>query len=96
MCQSRINMIKEIGIIGDFHNSKTQSTIAGSIEHSNKAIGLKLTYRWIDSLSLEDEGYVDILKNLSGIWSAPGSPFKSLNGALNAIRYARENSYNFV
>jgi CTP synthase (UTP-ammonia lyase) len=84
-------MIKEIGIIGDFHNSRTQSTIADSIEHSNKSLGFKTEFRWIDTELLDEDKYNNVLSGIDGIWSAPGSPFKSLTGALNAIRFAREN-----
>jgi len=84
-------MIKEIGIIGDFHHSKTQSAIAGSIEHCNRTSEINTSYRWIDTTTLDQDNYAESLKNLSGIWSASGSPFKSLDGALNAIKYAREN-----
>jgi CTP synthase (UTP-ammonia lyase) len=31
------------------------------------------------------------LKGFDALWIAPGSPYKSLIGALNAIRYAREH-----
>jgi CTP synthase (UTP-ammonia lyase) len=83
-------MSKEIGIIGDFHNSKTQSAIGNSIEHSNKLLGFATKYRWIETTTLDNDNYEDELKNLDGIWSASGSPFKSMIGSLNAIKYARE------
>jgi len=84
-------MDKEIGIIGDYKNSKTQIAINESIEHSNRELGFNTRYRWIDTTTLNNENYSETLKQLDGIWSASGSPFKSLNGSLNAIRYAREN-----
>lgn len=84
-------MEKEIGIIGDFHNSKTQSAIANSIEHSNNKLGFATKYRWIETTTLGNDNYYKELKNLNGIWSASGSPFKSMIGSLNAIKYAREN-----
>ena len=84
-------MDKEIGIVGDFHHSKTQLAIADSIEHSNRELGFKTTYYWIDTTTLDYDNYSRNLKHLSGIWSASGSPFKSLDGSLNAIKYAREN-----
>jgi hypothetical protein len=40
----------EIGIVGDFHNSKTQSAIEDSIEHSNRELGFTTKYRWIDTI----------------------------------------------
>lgn len=84
-------MTKKIGIVGDFHNSITQSTIADSIEHSNRLLGCDTVFDWIDTEKLDVDYYADLLQGLNGIWSAPGSPFKSLNGAINAIRFAREN-----
>ena len=84
-------MARKIGIIGDYHNSITQSAIADSIEHSNRLSGFDTTSDWIDTETLNTENYKDKLQGLDGIWSAPGSPFKSLDGAINAIRYAREN-----
>lgn len=85
-------MIKEIGIVGDFHNSKTQVAIANSIDHSNRLLGLSTKYRWIDTMVLAENNYCEELKMLSGIWSASGSPFKSIQGSLNAIKYARKNN----
>jgi CTP synthase (UTP-ammonia lyase) len=84
-------MTKEIGIIGDFHKSITQSAIADSIEHSNTLLGFKTKYRWIETTILDTFKYKDELKNLDGLWSASGSPFKSMTGSLNAIKFAREN-----
>ena len=84
-------MTKKIGIIGEYHNSITLSSIAKAIEHSNKVLGFKTSHEWIDTETLEKENYAESLQNMSGIWSPPGSLFKSLMGALNAIKYAREN-----
>ena len=81
----------EIAIVGDFRNSKTQLAIADSIEHSNRHLGVNTKYRWIDTTTLDTDCYAEILHNTNGIWSATGCPFKSMNGSLNAIRYAREN-----
>lgn len=81
----------EIAIVGDFRNSKTQLAIADSIEHSNRHLGVNTKYRWIDTTTLDTDRYAEILQNTNGIWSATGCPFKSMNGSLNAIRYAREN-----
>jgi CTP synthase (UTP-ammonia lyase) len=84
-------MTKKIGIIGEYHNSITLSSIAKAIEHSNKVLGFKTSYEWIDTETLAKDNYAESLQNMSGIWSPPGSPFKSLMGALNAIKFAREN-----
>lgn len=85
-------MTKCIGIIGDYHNSITHTTIADSIQHSNKLLGFYTRFEWIETDKLDADNYVDLLSHYHGIWSAPGSPFKSLTGSLNAIKFARENN----
>lgn len=89
---NKMNMTKRIGIIGDYHNSITQSTIADSIQHSNNLLGFDTAFEWIDTDKLDSDNYTDLLSSYSGIWSAPGSPFNSLIGSINAIKYARENN----
>jgi CTP synthase (UTP-ammonia lyase) len=89
-------MIREIGIIGDFHNSRTQTAIGDSIHHVNHKFGYDTRYRWIETTLLDNDHYENILQSLHGIWSASGSPFKSLAGSLNAIRYARENRIPYL
>lgn len=84
-------MKRRIAIVGDFHNSITQSTIASSIDHANKLLGYDTTLEWFDTVKLDSDNYKDLLRGFNGIWSAPGGPFESLNGALNAIKFAREN-----
>jgi len=83
-------MNKKIGIIGEYHDSLTLSSIAPAIEHSNKALGVNVGYQWISTDALEQESYEELLSEFSGIWSPPGSPHKSLTGSLHAIQFARE------
>jgi CTP synthase (UTP-ammonia lyase) len=84
-------MPKQIAIAGDFHNSKTQVAISLSIEHAARLLGVETSCKWLETNELAND-YAEILGDYSGIWSASGSPFKSFNGALNAIRFARENN----
>ncbi len=81
-------MEKVIGIIGErYENFVPHSKLEQSLDWLKEEYNF--SYRWIDTVSVErDKGS---MKDLSGIWSAPGSPFKSLNGALSAIQFAREN-----
>ncbi len=45
--------------------------------------------------SLEN-GVESVISNFDGLWCAPGSPYNSMDGALNAIKFARENDYPFI
>ena len=41
-------------------------------------------------------GVDGLLRGFHGIWCVPGSPYASMDGALNAIRFARENKVPFL
>ncbi len=85
------NKAKRIAVIGEFYiNLKPHTALNDSIEHVKKKYGLGIGIDWIDTLRAEKEGK-DLFVNYSGFWSAPGSPFKSLEGAISAIEYARIN-----
>ena len=84
-------MPKKIAIIGEFYeNFKPHTALNSSIEHVKQKLKLDISYEWIDTLKAEREGE-KLFSEYAGFWSAPGSPFKSLNGAVSAIKYAREN-----
>lgn len=84
-------MDKRIAIIGEFYeNFKPHTALNESIEHVKKKHQIDIGIEWIDTLKAEKEGD-SLFVNYAGFWSAPGSPFKSLDGALNAIKYARVN-----
>ncbi len=80
-----------IAIIGEFRNSIPQRTLNQSLEYLSNELDFKIEYKWIETTKLE-ENPQDELSSYHGIWSAPGGPFKSLQGAVNAIQYARENN----
>lgn len=80
----------KIGIVGEYYeNFKPHSLLNQSLDWLKENEDFQ--YEWLDTLRVKDEGS-KLLSQYSGIWSAPGSPFKSLDGALQAIKYARENN----
>ena len=80
-----------IAIIGEFKNSVPQTTLNQSLEYLSKELDITIEYTWIETNKLEENPRKE-LSSYHGIWSAPGGPFKSLRGAVNAIKYARENN----
>jgi CTP synthase (UTP-ammonia lyase) len=78
-----------IAIIGEYHDGfEPHSALNRSLDDLGD--GRDFTYEWIDTqIVATDDGRC--LHGCAGIWSAPGSPFKSLGGALAAIRWARLN-----
>jgi CTP synthase (UTP-ammonia lyase) len=80
-----------IAIVGDF-NPANPSHLAtnDAIGHSSAALGLAVEPRWIATEELAGSDPSEQLADCGGLWISPGSPYKSMDGALAAIRFARE------
>jgi len=92
-----MNRTLRVGIIGDF-DPKYPSHIATNeaLSHAARAVSLSVDSSWLPTQSLDDEGSETVLEQFDALWCAPGSPYKSMNGALRAIRFAREHDWPFV
>lgn len=76
-----------IGIVGEYYSTrKSHTSLNQSLEWLKNIY--EFDYEWIATEKVEKDGE-GLLKRFSGIWSAPGSPFNSLTGALKAIEFAR-------
>ena len=82
---------KPIAVVGDF-NSGNRSHIAtdDAISHCSAALRLQIEHGWIGTEELARPDGTKQLADFSGLWIAPGSPCKNMEGALLAIRTARE------
>ncbi|MHB1611667.1 MAG: hypothetical protein ACYCOU_15425 [Sulfobacillus sp.] len=76
-----------IGIVGDYnpHYAVHQFTNAAFSD-----IPEAPAFEWIPTDAIPEAG-VDRLSVYSGLLIAPGSPYRSMDGALSAIRFAREH-----
>ena len=83
-------MSASIGIVGDF--------LPGNRTHqfTNRALEqLGLRYEWVPTDTIGDAPAAR-LAGVDGVWIAPSSPYRSMEGALGAIRYARERGVPLV
>jgi CTP synthase (UTP-ammonia lyase) len=72
-----------IGIVGErIPDFPPHLATDAALEHTAEALGVELDARWI---ATDEE-----LPELDAIWCAPGSPYRSLYGALAALRHGRE------
>jgi CTP synthase (UTP-ammonia lyase) len=80
-----------IGIIGDF-NAENPTHIATNqgIEHAAEALDRHFEAVWLPTDQPQEFG------RFHGLFCSPGSPYKSLDGALVGIQYARENNIPFI
>lgn len=87
-------MTPRIAVIGEFVENFEAHTALNRVLDDLKT-SRNFDYEWINTLRVE-EGKEALLGEYAGIWSAPGSPFKSLEGALYAVTYARENNIPYL
>ncbi len=92
-----MNQEIRVAIIGDY-NPHIHYHIATdeALVHAAAALSISLTSCWISTQSLEKETVGKTLKPFDALWCAPGSPYKSMDGALQAIRFAREQGWPFM
>jgi len=91
-----MNRPLEVGIIGDY-DPRRPSHIATNeaVSHAAAALDATADCSWLPTQSLDDEAGAASLKPFDALWCAPGSPYKSVNGALRAIRFSREQGWPF-
>ncbi len=63
---------------------------------AGEALAFDLEVAWLPTVSFRDDEDTTTLDAFDGLWASPGSPYASLDGALLAIRFARERGRPFV
>src|SRR5438477_697677 len=81
----RIGFVGKYVEFGDSYKSLNEALTHGCIANN-----VKVRIVYIDSESLEEEGYHGELANVDGILVGPGFGSRGVEGKLRAIRYARE------
>jgi CTP synthase (UTP-ammonia lyase) len=85
-----------IAVVGDrIADYAPHDSIEAALTHSAAGTGTAVTVDWHDTTTLEGDA-PEQLRSGDAIWCAPGSPFRSMEGALSGIRYARESGRPFV
>ena len=86
-----------VGIIGD-HDPQRCSHIAtvDALHHAAQALAVSVDVGWVATPTLDGADPETILARYDALWCAPGSPYASTEGALAAIRYARERDVPFI
>ena len=84
----------ELVLVGDRDDAiLAHRAIPLALELAGQALKLPLHSRWIAS---DEVGDGSALHSAHGVWCVPGSPYRSMDGALRAIRQARENGQPFL
>lgn len=83
-----------IGIIGDYDGRPSHLATEESLKHSAGKLAVSVEYQWLPTITFNHDEHD--LNQYDGLWCAPGSPYISMNGAINAIQYARERQLPFI
>ncbi|ASR45390.1 hypothetical protein B4V02_01045 [Paenibacillus kribbensis] len=85
-----------IGLIGDYDvNVVAHVAIPLAIQLAADELGIQFIFEWIPTPSL-DQDFEQKLSKYHAIWVVPASPYRSMQGALNGIRFAREQQIPFL
>jgi CTP synthase (UTP-ammonia lyase) len=82
-------MRKFVALLGEYLPTyPPHASTEAAIEHSRQFLQADISADWISTAEVEP----NLLEQYSGLWIVPGSPYKSMENTLWAIRYAREHN----
>lgn len=85
-----------IALIGDYDSAVTaHAAIPKALEIAGSAVGLHVEGTWLASGRLAGAA-LQRLASFDAAWCVPGSPYASMEGALESIRCARETGLPFL
>jgi CTP synthase (UTP-ammonia lyase) len=92
-----VNDAVRIGILGDFNiDFRSHHATNDSLQHAAAKLELKVESEWIPTASLLQSNASKILESFDGLWASPGSPYRSFDGMLKGIEFARTRDWPFL
>ncbi len=89
--------VVRIAIVGDFDRAKhSHWATEAALFHAAARLGVLVEPHWVSTPALTSAASVQQLDQFEGIWGAPGSPYASMAGILNAIEYARSRDIPYL
>jgi CTP synthase (UTP-ammonia lyase) len=86
-----------IGILGDLNpDFRSHQATNNSLQHAARKLQLKVESTWIPTPSMLEPNAAAKLDSFDGLWGSAGSPFKSFDGMLKGIEYARVHDRPFL
>lgn len=85
--------MKSIALLGEFAPSfEPHVATNAAIEHSRRALGIDVEAEWVATNEISPA----LFSRCSGVWVAPGSPYRDMQKTLWAIQYARQHGVPFL
>ncbi len=83
-----------LGLVGDYDSSVTaHQAIPIALKRAAVGLSIDVNFEWIPTDEITDVSRID---HFDGLWCVPASPYRSMDGALLAIRHAREGAVPFL
>ena len=83
-----------IGLVGDYNaDVPAHQAIPQALTLAAASLSAPVAFEWVPTEEIQDASRV---ADFDGIWCVPASPYRSGDGALCAIRFARENEVPFL
>ncbi|MCP2074045.1 UNVERIFIED_ORG: CTP synthase (UTP-ammonia lyase) [Pseudomonas lini] len=83
-----------IALVGDYDPQITaHRAILIALELITRQTGQDIHFQWLATDSIADNS---VLNDFNGVWCVPGSPYRSEDGVVQAIRFAREQRRPFL
>jgi len=91
--QANIKKVAKIALVGDYKDEvSAHRCIPKALILASEKTDVKVDFTWIDTRRVN----IKNLKKFDGIWCVPSSPYKSMQGVLNAINFARTHNIPFL
>jgi CTP synthase (UTP-ammonia lyase) len=88
-------MPPHVALIGDYSPAvPAHRAIPRALELARQALGVALEWEWLPTRDIRDAPRD--LARFTAIWVVPASPYENMQGALAAIRFARETMRPFL
>ena len=86
-----------IGILGDFNAEfRSHHATNDALQHAARKLDMKVESEWIPTPSLVATDSEKRLEAFDGLWASAGSPYKSFDGMLKGIEFARRRDWPFL
>jgi CTP synthase (UTP-ammonia lyase) len=83
-----------IGLVGDYDATvPAHQAIPRALALAEEALKAPIAFRWLPTGTIGSDA---LLTPFDALWCVPASPYKSMDGALRAIRFAREQPRPFL
>lgn len=83
-----------VGLVGDYSPSvPAHRAIPTALQAASDALHIEVAFEWVPTDEVTSPSRIS---RFGGLWCVPASPYRSTDGALLAIRHARENAVTFL